>query len=115
MRKFYNKYVNYIVGALLTISLFKSCQSCSRNRTIKYNELKNNELVDSLNSNIYKLTKDVDSLENIIIIQQKEISNLTNLANQYKTINNNLNESNKYYMNTNKILINTNNKIINKD
>jgi hypothetical protein len=68
-----------------------------------------------LNNNIYKLTKDVDSLENIIIIQQKEISNLTNITNQYKTINNNLNESNKYYMNTNKILINTNNKIINKD
>lgn len=113
MEEFYSKYVNYIVGILLSLFLFKSCQSCSLNRTIKYNDNKNSLLVDSLINNIYKLNKDIDSLENIIIINNNEILNLTNIVNQYKIINNNLNESNKYYMNTNKILINTNKQIVN--
>lgn len=115
MKEWYNKYKNYIVIALLVLLGLKSCQSCSRNRTIEFNNIKHTELVDSLKNELVLADKEIDSLRYDIKIYKgindlyvDEISRLNNTIDQYK-------EDNRHYRNTNRVLVNTNNQIINKE
>lgn len=111
----YNKYKNIIVGILLVLLCFKSCQSCSRNKTIEFNDKKNIVLVDSLKNHISILNEDIDSMRNDINIYINEIQTLNSTINIYKDANQILKDDNKHYRNTNRVLVNTNNQIINKD
>lgn len=113
MREFYNKYKNYIVVVLLAALCFKSCQSCMRNRTILYNDIKYHKIVDSLKNVIESKDMEIDSL--IYDNNAYKITILNNAIDQYKASNETLKEANKHYMNTNKILVNTNKQIINKE
>ena len=115
MKKLYNKYVNYIVGGLLLFCLFKSCQSCSRNREKEFNDLIYTELLDSLKGELNNSNKIIDSLNNEIKIHTNEIQLLNEIIYQYKKDNQSLRDDNKHFRNTNSILINTNNQIINKE
>lgn len=105
MKKFYKKYINWIVIILIAMVGFKSCQSCSKSRIIEYNAIKNEECIKKLHDTMYIFSKEIDSLENIIALYKKDVEMLE--GNNELLI-----ETNRYYKETNNTLIK--NKIINK-
>lgn len=113
MKEFYNKYKNYIVIALFGLFCFKSCQSCFRSRTIRYNDMKYQKIVDSLKNEIKQKETEIDSL--IFDNNAYKITILNNAIDQYKASNKSLEEANEHYRNANRVLVNTNNQIINKE
>lgn len=115
MRSWYIRYKDYIVVVLIGLCMFKTCQSCSRERYNEYNNLKHNEIVDSLNSKLIKSYSKIDSLEGDIRMYTGEIQILNDMISQYKDANKMLRDDNAHYRNTNKVLVNTNKQIINKD
>lgn len=114
MKKIYHKYKDWVVIGLLILLGFKSCQSCSRSRTLEFNNIKHNALIDSLKTDILNITDINDSLSNVINIYMTENHALQNTINIYKEENRNLKDDNRHYRNTNRALVNTNNQIINK-
>ena len=114
MKKFYKRYKDLIVAGLLLLLCMKSCQSCSRSRTIEFNTIKNEIVVDSLRKTILKLNSQKDSLNNEIQLHLNQISSLETTINIYKEANQSLKDDNKHYRNTNRVLVNTNNQILNK-
>ena len=115
MKKFYQKYKDWVVIGLLGLFLFKSCQSCSRSRFIDFNEKKHLAVVDSLCNHINILDDSIDDLHSDEQLYIKEIQSLNQLIEQYKTTNRSLMDDNSHYRNANRVLVNTNNQIINKD
>lgn len=115
MKEWYNKYKNYIVVGLFMLLGLKSCQSCSRNRTIEFNNIKHTELVDSLKREITQTNKQLDSVKSDNRLYINEIQSLNAILDQYKVTNQSLIDDNKHYRNTNRVLVNTNNQIINKE
>lgn len=104
LKKFYNKYINWIVIVLVCLVMIKGCQSCVGRRQVEFNEIKTEQLSDSLNITINSLNHQIDSLNKVISLKDKDIEYL-------KATNENLETSNKYYRNTNNTLINTNKKL----
>ena len=96
-KEFYNKYVNWIVIVLICLVMIKGCQSCTRKRQVRFNEIKTEQMSNSLNITI-------DSLNKVISLKDKDIEYL-------KATNESLETSNKYYRNTNNTLVNTNKKL----
>lgn len=115
MKKFYKRYKDLVVVSLLLLLCLKSCQSCSRNRRIEFNNRKYEMIVDSLQQTILFIDSQKDSLRNDIQLYTNQISSLESTINIYKEANQSLINDNKHYRNTNRVLINTNNQIINKD
>lgn len=103
-KKFYNKYVNWIVIVLICLVMIKGCQSCTGKRQVKFKEIKIEQISDSLNITINSLNRQIDSLNKVISLKDKDIEHL-------KSTNATLESSNKYYRNTNNTLINTNKKL----
>lgn len=103
-KEFYNKYVNWVVIILICLVMVKGCQSCSGRRQVEFNEIKIEQISDSLNITIDSLNRQIDSLNKVISLKDKDIEYL-NAANET------LEASNKYYRNTNNTLINTNKKL----
>lgn len=103
-KEFYNKYVNWVVIILICLVMVKGCQSCSGRRQIEFNEIKTEQISDSLNITIYSLNRQIDSLNKVISLKDKDIEYL-------RTTNETLEASNKYYRNTNNTLINTNKRL----
>lgn len=103
-KEFYNKYVNWVVIILICLVMVKGCQSCSGKRQIEFNEIKTEQISDSLNITIDSLNRQIDSLNKVISLKDKDIEYL-------KATNETLEASNKYYRNTNNTLINTNKKL----
>lgn len=107
MKKLYQKYKDWVVITLVLLFAFKSCQSCSRNRLIKFNEAKYTNQIDSLNDSINNYIFKVQSIEDSLNMYK-------NMIHILKDNNDILLESNKHYRTTNNILIKTNKEIINK-
>jgi hypothetical protein len=66
MKQLYSKYVNYIVIALFVLLSLKSCQSCSRQRTIEWHTTKYEAKIDTLNNAIDNYIGDIKVLEDSI-------------------------------------------------
>lgn len=126
MKKIYQKYKDWFVVGLLMLFCLKSCQSCSKSRTIEFNDKKNIELIDSINAknsiivdslkqDIYILNDSIDSMNTDIQIYLSKIQSLEGTIDIYKDENQNLKANNKHYRNTNQVLVNTNKQIINKE
>ena len=126
MKKIYQKYKDWFVIGLFGLFCLKSCQSCSKSRTIEFadrnhsilvEELKQKDalIIDSLENRIDTLDFKINSLytENQLYISQ--INALESTIELYKEENRDLKDNNKHYRNTNRVLVNTNNQIINKD
>jgi len=103
-KEFYNKYINWIVIVLICLVMVKGCQSCTGRRQVEFNEIKTEQMSDSLNITIDSLNRQIDSLNKVISLKDKDIEHL-------KATNETLEASNKYYRNTNNTLINTNKKL----
>lgn len=115
MRSWYIRYKDYVVMVLIGLCFFKSCQSCSRERYNAYNELKYNNIIDSLNNQLINTRSKVDSLEGDIRMYKGEMQMMSDIISQYKDANKVLRDDNIHYRNTNKVLVNTNKQIVNKD
>lgn len=115
MKKIYQKYKDWFVIGLLMMLCLKSCQSCSRSRTIEFNEKKYIEIVDSLGRDIMELDSQLIDIKNDTILYLSKINSLESTIEIYKEENKRLKDDNKHYKNTNRVLVNTNNQIINKD
>ena len=115
MKQLYIKYRDVLVGLLMTLLCFKSCQSCSRDRIIEFQSIKNEVLVDSLKRDINVLNSQKDSMTSDIQLYISNIQSLNNTIDIYKEEIQDLKADNKHYRNTNRVLINTNNQIINKE
>lgn len=103
-KEFYNKYINWIVIVLICLVMVKGCQSCTGKRQVEFNEIKTEQMSDSLNITIDSLNRQIDSLNKVISLKDKDIEHL-------KATNETLEASNKYYRSTNNTLINTNKKL----
>ena len=103
-KEFYNKYINWIVIVLICLVMVKGCQSCTGKRQVEFNEIKTEQMSDSLNITIDSLNRQIDSLNKVISLKDKDIEYL-------KVTNETLEASNKYYRSTNNTLINTNKKL----
>lgn len=103
-KEFYNKYINWIVIVLICLVMVKGCQSCTGRRQVEFNEIKTEQMSDSLNITIDSLNRQIDSLNKVISLKDKDIEHL-------KATNETLEASNNYYRNTNNTLINTNKKL----
>lgn len=115
MKKIYQKYKDWFVVGLMMLLCLKSCQSCSRSRTIEFNDKKHIEIVDSLRRDIMVLDKQLTDIKNDTILYLSKINSLESTIEMYKEENRGLKDDNKHYRNTNRVLVNTNNQIINKD
>ena len=107
-KEFYNKYINWIVVVLICLVMLKGCQSCTKERRLEFNEIRTEQIVDSLNNEISSLYKQIDSLNNDIALKNKDINHL-------KSTNDNLSTANKHYRVTNNTLVNTNKKLTEKN
>ena len=65
-KEFYNKYVNWIVIVLICLVMIKGCQSCTRKRQVRFNEIKTEQMSNSLNIAIDSLNVQIDSLNKVI-------------------------------------------------
>lgn len=108
MKQLYNKYVNYIVIALFVLLGLKSCQSCSRQRTIEWQTTKYEAQIDTLNNTIDNYIGDIKVLEDSIEMYRFKMGLI-------EKDNERLVESNQRIQRNNTTLINTNNQIINKE
>ena len=119
LKEFYNKYINWIVVVLFVLLMFKSCQSCSRDRANEYNTTLHNQaetvLVDSLSGKDYI----IDSLTRVIKDKDKDINNIkakadSEIANKDAQIAS-LKGEVKHLRSTNSTLININKGLSNKE
>lgn len=115
MKKFYQKYKDWIVICLLALFCLKSCQSCSRSRIINFNKNKSEILEDSLKKSIYVLNEQLDDMRDEIQFYVLKLETQDSVIITLKSENQNLKENNNYFRNANNILIKTNNQIINKE
>ena len=104
IREFYNRYINWIVVVLVCLVMIKGCKSCTIEREMIYNNIKTEQIIDSLSSTIISLNNEIDSLNNVIDLNNKDIEYL-------KVSNNTLGQANKYYRDANNTLVNTNRKL----
>lgn len=74
--KFIRKYSIVIICALVFLFACKSCQSCSRSRTLDFERTQTKHVVDSLNSIIRVLNADVQISNDSIKILNTEINAL---------------------------------------
>lgn len=98
MKKYYEKYKDIIVIALMLMFAFKACQYNKLKRFNEYNSNKKEIKINKLNHLIDSLTHEIDCLE-------LEISKKDTLINNFKTQLDVLSIYNKHYMDTNKELI----------
>ena len=108
MRKWYEKYKNWVVVSLFILLCFKGCQSCSRSRVIEWNK------------NIYE--SNIDSLTNVIDLKSDSLQMFADSIHMYKFMMDRVERDNKWLIEANRqiqrnntTLINTNNQIVNKD
>lgn len=73
MKKFYKKYINYIVILLFAFGLFKSCQSCSRESRQRWAEVRYEAKMDSLQDIVTELSNDKMGLEDSINLLNERI------------------------------------------
>lgn len=104
MKKFYQKYINWIVIVLFCLYGLKSCQSCSRQRTIDYSKSKFEIIEDSLQSEISKLKDTIRYQKDTIKIYKFQLSIIGENNKMLK-------EANKYFQTTNNTLVNTNKEL----
>lgn len=97
--KFIKKYCVVIICVLGVLLAGKSCQSCSRGRQLKFQEIQHTEIITSKNNTI-------DSLYSVLKSQNDSIKILNEKLEGEKRINNIIN-------NTNDQLTKNNNKLIN--
>ena len=104
LKEIYTKYTKWIVIVLLCLLTFKSCQSCSRNRTMQFNDIQYTEQIDSLNVVIDSLEMRNDLLSDSINHYKLEVKSLNKLIDKYEKDNNHYKSMNKSLINTNKEL-----------
>lgn len=73
MKKFYKKYINYIVILLFAFGLFKSCQSCSRESRLRWNMARHVVIEDSLRAVIADVRESNMTLEDSINLLNERI------------------------------------------
>ena len=126
MKKIYQKYKDWFVIGLFGLFCLKSCQSCSKSRTIEFTDHKhsievealkqeNAMIIDSLKNYIDTLDYKVNNLRNENQLHLSQINALESTIELYKEENKDLKDNNKHYRNANRVLVNTNNQIINKE
>lgn len=98
MKKYYEKYKDILVIALVLMFAFKACQSNKLKRFSEYNSNKTKIEMNELKHSIDSLTHEIDCLE-------LEISKKDTLINNYKAQLDILSTYNKHYMDANKELI----------
>lgn len=111
IKGFYKKYTNWIVIIIFCLYGMKSCQSCSRERRLEFNQTKYELTVDSLCGVISQYKDELRDKNDTIRLYQFEIESL-------KSNNESLRNINKHFQSTNKTLISTNKELtttINKD
>ena len=110
LKELYKKWVNWIVVILLCLYGMKSCQSCSRERRLEFNEIKYEIVIDSLTSTIYDYKEVIRAYSDTINIKNVEIEALQRSNDMLKGIN-------RHFQSTNRTLINTNRDLtsINKE
>lgn len=74
--KIIKKYSVAIICGLAFLLACKSCQSCSRGRTIDHERVQHEQVVDSLNTIIVQLATDVHDVRDSIKILNTEIGAL---------------------------------------
>lgn len=105
MRKFIDKYYLWIVIVLAVLLFFKNCQSCTRGRTIEFNEISYELIIDSMKNDINDYKSKIQSLKDSIGLYKTKNEQLQDKIEI-------LQSSNKYFQQTNKTLINTNKELI---
>lgn len=110
MKHTYKKYSNWIIVILMSLFLFKSCQSCSRGRLLDYHQRQYVAELTILRDSIDGLYKDIDSLCNIIELRDQNILYLNNSNQQLHNANNHYIKANQALIITNKEILNKNNK-----
>lgn len=93
------KYSTIIICALLAISMFKSCQSCSRGRQIEYNKVEYLAKMDSMQAVISEQHHALTIAKDSINLLNTEIKSLQELAGFAMT-------SLQHQQQTNKTLVN---------
>jgi hypothetical protein len=107
MKEFYKKYKNWFVVILFFLFGLKSCQSCSRQRSIEYNKIKYEHVIDSLQVLIESKNDTITSQQNNLKIYKV---NLGLVEDSNKA----LRESNKRFQSTNRVLVYVNKNLSNK-
>ena len=119
MKKIYQKYKDWFVIGLFGLFCLKSCQSCSRSRTIEFADHKHSIEIETLKQEnamiIDSLENHINSLYNENQLYISQINALESTIELYKEENKDLKDNNKHYRNANRVLVNTNNQIINKE
>lgn len=111
IKEIYKKYTNWVVIVLVCLLGLKSCQSCTRERRLEFNESKYECVIDSLNHTISNYKDWMRSKDDSIRMYQMEVKNLQDNNASLRSIN-------KHFQSTNKTLISTNKELtttINKD
>lgn len=102
------KYSLAIIGILLFLLTCKSCQSCSRARTIEWNRMEYIECTDSLN-------REISDLKHKCLVSEDSIKVLNTEINALREMNGMMSGSLDHARATNKSLIKTINKDKNKN
>ena len=98
IKRFYQKYINYIVVLLFACLMLKNCQSCNRKNELEWNKTTYNAKIDSLNNEINDLLIQNDRLKDTINILQLKCGAIDRE-------NNILRDNNKKYQENTKNLI----------
>lgn len=98
MKKFYEKYRDVIIGILVFLFAFKSCQYNNSKRFIEVNN-------DKVKMELVSKDGIIDSLNNEMRRLELEIAQKDTIINNYKVQLDILNTHSKYYMDANKELI----------
>lgn len=103
LKELFNKYKIWIFVILLILLGFKSCQSCQKDRQMRFYKNTSTLRLDSIYNEHQLLIKNIDSLMTEIKIRDQKISHM-------EKENNLLKETNNQYKQTNKELVKTLNK-----
>ena len=83
IKRFYKKYINYIVILLFTCLMLKNCQSCNRKNELEWNKITYSTKIDSLNNEI----NDLSSLsEYSYVTPILDGNNIVNLESKFTRI-----------------------------
>lgn len=107
IKEVYHKYIHWIVILLFVLLSFKSCQSCSRDRALKYQTVQYQQNIDSLSTQI------VEKIDTIYILKDS-IKMYRYKLGIVEDNNRALKESNRHYRSTNSRLVDANKNLSNK-
>ena len=99
LKELYGKYKNWVVVILLVLFLFKSCQNSMNKRELNWKTTQYgyalNESDSTLNAVVLKYERTIDSMDRVIETLRNELSFEKASAEQLKSANSKLWESNQ--------------------